>query len=317
MKTIDMNPVVPAAVEVDRLSRSFRGVEALKDVCLQIPSGSVFGLVGVNGSGKTTLIRHIIGSLRAAHGRVRVLGRDPVIEHTEVLGRIGYLTEEDTLPGWMRVSQWLDFNRALYPRWDQRYAEELCDLFQLLPTHRIGSLSKGGRARVALLAAIAHRPELLILDEPSGGLDPIARSDILEAVIRTVSEDGRTVLFSSHLLEEVDRVCDCLALMREGRVIESLTIEQLESRYSEIVCRADSEWIPPSDLAFLFGWRRVGSEWSAVLDEKHEQTERSRWRERVPVSDRRGITLTRWFTARNESPTANLRGSTEEVTADA
>ena len=305
------------------LSRSFRGKPAITDVSLQIPVGSIFGLVGLNGAGKTTLIRHLVGALRALHGTVRVLGEDPVANSASVLRRVGYLTEEDTLPKWMRLGELIDFSRAIYPTWDSKYADQLCEMFALTRATRLSSLSKGGRARVGLLVAIAHRPQLLVLDEPSRGLDPIARSDILEAIIRTISEDGRTVLFSSHLLEEVDRVCDCIALMRDGEIVESLTTEQLENRYIEIVCRPPRDWRIPQGLAGFFGWQRLGDEWSAVLDSKITGVDPTQLAEQIGIGgqqnliERREITLQRWFAARNHSTqTDDDATPLDEVTAD-
>ncbi len=305
---------VRLAVDVNHLSRSFRGKRALQDVTLKIPTGSIFGLVGLNGAGKTTLIRHLIGSLRAQHGTVRVLGEDPVVGTESVLKKVGYLTEEDSLPQWMRIGDLIDFSRAIYPTWDDAYAERLGDMFALTRSAKLRSLSKGQRARVGLLVAIAHRPELLLLDEPSSGLDPLARSDILEAVIRTVNEDGRTVLFSSHLLDEVDRVCDSVALMRDGRIVETLTTEQLESRYCEIICRPAEGWIAPADVSSLFGWRQIGREWSAVLDSKIDPAADQALQDELSIVQRRDITLQRWFTARVERETP--ASSSNEVTAD-
>src|SRR5213076_806792 len=137
---------------------------------------------------------------------------DPVA----VLGRIGYLSEEPDLPGWMRVDELLRYTQAFYPRFDPDYAEHLRDQFALDSNARVKTLSKGQRARLGLIAAEAHRPDLLILDEPSSGLDPIVRRDILEAIIRTVTDQGRTVIFSSHLLDEVERVSDQLAMLHRG-----------------------------------------------------------------------------------------------------
>ncbi len=293
-----MNESSPAelAVHVEQLSRSFRGKPALSDVSLRIPVGSIFGLIGLNGAGKTTLIRHLIGSLKAQQGWVTVLGEDPVRSPEGVLKKIGYLTEEDSLPKWMRVGDLVDFTRAIYPTWDDAYAKQLCEMFGLSRATRLRSLSKGQRARVGLLVAIAHRPELLVLDEPSSGLDPIARSDILEAIIRTISEDGRTVLFSSHLLHEVDRVCDSVSLMNEGKILETLTTEQLETRYSEIVCRPTASGTDAPVMAGAFGWQKTGQEWSAVIDAELVQNDS------LPagcdVIERREITLERWFSAR-------------------
>lgn len=299
----------PWAVDVEHLSRAFRGVDALCDVSLQIPVGSIFGLVGLNGAGKTTLIRHLIGSLRPLHGRVRVLGEDPIADPEGVLKRIGYLTEEDSLPKWMRVGDLIDFSRAIYPSWDDTYARQLCEMFSLTSATRLQTLSKGQRARAGLLIAIAHRPELLILDEPSSGLDPIARSDILEAIIRTVSDDGRTVLFSSHLLEEVNRVCDQVAFMKAGRIVESLSIDTLHQSYEEIVYRSTDDETGPPEIAGAFGWQLVGREWSAVIPSGTEEAAAVSpgWQ---PVT-RREISMQRWFAARAESEFPNVPSSSD------
>src|SRR5262249_3589442 len=159
-----------------------------------------------------------LGLLRAQAGSVRVFGRDPTADPAGVLGRLGYLAEENDLPGWMRVGELLRYTQAFYPKWDEAYADQLRQAFGLDPAARVQHLSKARRARAGLLVALAHRPELLVLDEPSSGLDPIVRRDILEAIIRTIADEGRTVLFSSHLLHEVERVADRVAMIHRGRV---------------------------------------------------------------------------------------------------
>src|SRR5438034_2458676 len=195
-----MHATVPdAVVEIQGLTRRFGPKLALDQVSLTVPAGTVVGLVGENGAGKTTLIKPVLGLLRAATGSVRVFGRDPVADPVGVLSRVGYLSEENDLPGWMRVEELLRYSRAFYPNWDDAYAERLRRDFELDPAAKIKHLSKGQKARVGLLIALAYRPELLVLDEPSSGLDPIVRRDILGAVIRTIADEGRTVLFSSHL----------------------------------------------------------------------------------------------------------------------
>src|SRR5213594_1478357 len=175
----------PGVVTAANLVRRFGSKAALNNVTLNVPRGSVFGLVGKNGAGKSTLIKHILGLLRAEAGTVRVFGLDPVSEPVSVLARIGYLSEQPDLPGWMRVDELMRYMRAFYPKWDTAYAEQLREQFGLNPAARIKTLSKGQRTKAGLLAAQAHRPDLLLLDEPSSGLDPIVRSDILAAVIRT------------------------------------------------------------------------------------------------------------------------------------
>ena len=207
-----------AVVDIRDLSRCFGSKTALDGVSLFVPRGSIFGLVGENGAGKTTLIKHILGLLRAETGSVRVFGHDPVAEPVAVLGSVGYLSEQPDLPGWMRLEELLRYTQAFYPNWDSAYAEKLREQFGLDPSQRLRTLSKGQRAKAGLLAAQAHRPDLLLLDEPSSGLDPIVRRDILEAVIRTVAEEGRTVIFSSHLLEEIERVSDHIAMLHRGKL---------------------------------------------------------------------------------------------------
>ncbi len=208
-------------IAVQALTRRFGATAALDGVNLSLPRGAVYGLVGANGAGKTTLIKHILGLLRAESGSVRVFGLDPVTDPVAVLSRIGYLSEENDLPGWMRVDELLRYSRTFYPAWDEAYAEELRQTFALDPAAKVKSLSKGQRARAGLLVALAFRPELLVLDEPSSGLDPIVRRDILGAVMRTVASEGRTVLFSSHLLDEVEEVADHVTMISAGRIVLS------------------------------------------------------------------------------------------------
>lgn len=207
-----------SAIQISGLTRRFGAKTALASVSLSLPRGAVYGLVGTNGAGKTTLIKHILGLMRAESGSVRVFGLDPVLNPVAVLSRIGYLSEENDLPGWMRVDELMRYSRAFYPAWDDVYAEELRRAFGLDSAAKIKSLSKGQKARAGLLIALAYRPELLVLDEPSSGLDPIVRRDILGAVIRTIADEGRTVLFSSHLLEEVEQVADHVTMIHHGAI---------------------------------------------------------------------------------------------------
>jgi ABC-2 type transport system ATP-binding protein len=208
------------AISITGLTRTFGGRTALADVSLTLPRGAVYGLVGANGAGKTTLIRHILGLLRAQSGTVRVFGKDPVADPVGALSRIGYLSEENDLPGWMRLDELVRYTRAFYPAWDDRYAEELRETFGLDPAAKIRTLSKGQKARAGLLIALAYRPELLLLDEPSSGLDPIVRRDILGAV-----------LFSSHLLEEVEQVADHVTMIRQGKILLSAPLAEIKQAH--------------------------------------------------------------------------------------
>lgn len=156
----------PHIVEIQRVTRRFAAKTALDDVSLTVPRGGVFGLIGGNGAGKTTLIKHILGMLKAQSGSVSVFGLDPVKNPVGVLGRIGYLSEDRDLPNWMRVGELMRYTQAFFPAWDEKYAEELREAFDLDPLAKVKNLSRGQRARAGLLVALAHRPELLVLDEP-------------------------------------------------------------------------------------------------------------------------------------------------------
>src|ERR1044071_4719467 len=223
--------VSESVIRVSELTRRFGATTALASVSLDLPRGAVYGLVGANGAGKTTLIKHLLGLLRAERGSVRVFGLDPVADPVAVLSRIGYLSEEDDLPGWMRVEELMRYTRAFYPAWDDGYAEELRQKFALDPAAKIKTLSRGQKARAGLLIALAYRPELLVLDEPSSGLDPIVRRDILGAVMRTIAHEGRTVLFSSHLLEEVERVADHVTMIHQGKVVLSAPLAEIRDSH--------------------------------------------------------------------------------------
>jgi ABC-2 type transport system ATP-binding protein len=226
----------------------------------------VFGLVGENGAGKSTLIKHLLGLWRPQAGTVRLFGLDPVADPVAVLGRIGYLSEEPDLPGWMRVWELLRYTRAFYPRWDATYAEQLRDQFGLDPEARIKTLSKGQRARLGLIAAEAHRPDLLILDEPSSGLDPIVRRDILEAIIRTVTDQGRTVIFSSHLLDEVERVSDDLAMLHRGALRFCAPLDDIKARHRRVVLRFERPLQEPPAVSGAIRVAGAGREWTVICD---------------------------------------------------
>lgn len=260
-----------AVIAIANLSRRFGAQTVLDDVSLYAPRGSVFGLVGENGAGKTTLIKHILGLLRAEAGSVRVFGIDSVADPVAVLGRIGYLSEQPDLPGWMRVDEFMRYTQAFYPTWDAGYAEKLREQFGLKATAQIKTLSKGQCAKAGLLAAQAHRPDLLLLDEPSSGLDPIVRRDILEAVIRTVADEGRTVFFSSHLLEEIERVSDHIAMLHQGKLVFGGPLDEIKAQHRQFtVCFETAQSNPPIFPGAL-SVTGTGKEWSLLFNGSHKE----------------------------------------------
>lgn len=258
-------------IDIKNLSRMFGDKHALQDVSLRVPRGGVFGLIGSNGAGKTTLIKHILGSHYAQSGSVSVFGFDPVAEPVQVLGRIGYMSEDRDLPGWMRVQEVINFTKAFYPGWDSGYAGQLRELFELDPKQKIRNLSRGQTARVCLLLALAHRPELLVLDEPSSGLDPVIRRDILTAIVRTTADEGRTVLFSSHLLDEIERLADRVAILHQGRVVLNQPLETILESYHRVTLRFDEFSAVAPNLSGAMRSEGKGHEWTYVYSGDREQ----------------------------------------------
>jgi ABC-2 type transport system ATP-binding protein len=255
-----------AIIAVTDLTRRFGAKTALDNISIYVPRGCVFGLVGENGAGKTTLIKHILGLLRAEAGSVRVFGRDPVSEPVEVLGRIGYLSEQPDLPGWMRVDELLRYTKAFFPKWDSIYAQKLLAQFGLNPMQRLNTLSKGQTAKAGLLVAQAHRPELLLLDEPSSGLDPLVRRDILEAVIRTVADEGRTVFFSSHLLEEIERVSDHIAMVHHGKLVLCGPLDYIKAHHRRFTLHFEIAQTKPPVISGALSVSGAGKEWTVLCN---------------------------------------------------
>lgn len=268
MHEIDVqdSPLAETVVAVTNLSRTFEAKKALNDVSFDVTRGCVFGLVGENGAGKSTLIKHLLGLWRAETGSVRVFGMDPVAVPSSVLRRIGYLSEQPDLPGWMRVDELMRYTQAFHPRWDTQYAEQLREQFGLDPGARVRTLSKGQQAKLGLIAAQAHRPDLLLLDEPSSGLDPIVRRDILEAIIRTVTDEGRTVIFSSHLLDEIERVSDHLAMLHQGRLRLCEPLDDVKARHCRISLKFDLPQVEPPRVRDAICVKGADRAWTFVCD---------------------------------------------------
>ena len=260
------SPLNPPVIAIDGLSRRFKSKLALDCVTLDVEPGQVFGLVGANGAGKTTLIKHILGLLKPESGSVRVFGLDPVVEPVAVLSRVGFLSEDRDLPGWMRVDELIRYTRAFHAKWDAAYAEQLRQQFQLDPAARIKQLSRGELAKAGLLVALAHRPELLVLDEPSSGLDPVVRREMLEAIVRTVADEGRTVFFSSHLLDEIERVSDRVAMMACGRVVLQGRLDEILESHFRLTLRFPTPPPTPPKLAGALLVTGSGLEWTVLCN---------------------------------------------------
>lgn len=262
-------------VEVNELRRSFPGKNALNGLTLSIGQGEVFGLVGENGAGKTTLIKHLLGLLLPSSGTVSVFGLNPAKHPQQVLSQIGYVSEDRDLPDWMKIGQFLNFSKAFYPDWDESLEMELMDSFGLSYRQKIKGLSRGERARVCLVNALSHRPALLLLDEPSSGLDPVVRQDVLSAIIRTVADEGRTVIFSSHLLDEVQRVADRIFMIDGGTKVFDESIEEVFEQHNAFVIQFASEMSEFPLLPGTLDSQGSGREWKvfSTCDESQLKTQ--------------------------------------------
>lgn len=219
-------------LELKNLRRGYGAVEVLAGIDLQIQAGDVVGLLGRNGAGKTTLIRLVMGLLEPEAGQVLVFGEDPRANPVATKKRIGYVSEDQEIPGFLKVRDVLSLYRSLYPRWDEAFADELASRFELPSGRKIKDLSRGQARQVALLCAVSHRPELLILDEPAGGLDPAARRDFLETSIRLLNEEGTTILFSSHHMSDVERMASRLVMIHEHQKWIDSELDDIRQGYS-------------------------------------------------------------------------------------
>jgi ABC-2 type transport system ATP-binding protein len=223
-------------LEFNDVHRAYqRGSEVLRGISFSLEAGAVVGLLGKNGAGKTTLIRVAIGMIEAQTGIVKVLGLDPRKDALEVKRRIGYVSEDQVLPEFLSVGEVFRLHRGLFPTWDEGLERRLRERFALSPKSKIKSLSKGQARQVALLCAVAHRPELLLLDEPAGGLDPSARREFLETSIQLLNEAGTTILFSSHHMTDVERMAGRIVMIHEGKLLLDNTLDDLREKYTLVL----------------------------------------------------------------------------------
>lgn len=227
-------------IELQAVYKSFRRTEVLRGVSLRVERGKTFAFIGRNASGKTTTIRLLLGLLKRDDGAIRVLGLDPQRQPLELRARVGYLAEDQTMYGWMRVEEIVRFVAPFYPTWDHDLALKYLREFELPLRTKIKHLSKGQNVRLGLLLALAHRPELVILDDPALGLDPIMRKQFNRDLITHLQGEGRTVFYSSHLLYEVEPVADEVAILHDGRIVRQSETERLRADVKLIVLRRES-----------------------------------------------------------------------------
>jgi len=225
---------VNSAIELTNLSWKASKSFELKELTMRVPTGSIYGFLGPNGSGKTTTIRMFMGMMKPDRGDIRVLGLDVPGQMPEILSRVGYVPERPHVYPALTVGEQMKYHSSFFRRWDQGWAAELVERLGLDPTRKIARMSKGETGKLLLLLALSQRPELLVLDEPTDGLDPVVRRDVLTAVLDYVGESGATVFISSHLVHELERFCDWVGVLDHGALVAELPMHAFKSGIKRI-----------------------------------------------------------------------------------
>jgi ABC-2 type transport system ATP-binding protein len=265
-----------AIMEFQNVARSYGpGPLVLKDVTFSMAPGEVVGLLGHNGAGKTTAIRLAMGMLFPHAGSVRVFGLAPTAEPVAVRRRIGYVAEDQILPPNLSVAELIAFHQVLFRSWDAALERQLLDRFGLPRKAKIKTLSKGQARQAALLCAVCHRPELLILDEPAGGLDPVARRGFIETAVQLLGREGTAILFSSHHMSDVERIGARVVLINGGTVFLDRELDRL--REATTVAMIPRDAAPGIDairrLPGCLGARIVYDDWHAVIEGSPESVQ--------------------------------------------
>lgn len=231
-------------IEVRNVMKEFDGFRALDDMSMTVPTGSVYGLVGPNGAGKSTIIRHLTGIYRQDAGEITIDGA-PVFENPEVKSRIAYIPDDIFYYANASIREMMDFYRSIYPHFDAERFKKLADVFGLDPKRQMRRLSKGMQKQAAFWIAVSLRPEILILDEPVDGLDPVMRRQIWSIIMADVAENGTTVLVSSHNLRELEDVCDSVGIMNKGKIMIERSLSELQENIVKIqLALPDGESLP-------------------------------------------------------------------------
>lgn len=262
-----MNDSTPA-IQIENLSYAYGRAEAVHGLSLTVRPGRCYGLFGRNGAGKTTTMKCLLNLLRPQSGQVRVFGLDPAQHEVAVKRRLAYVPDQVAFYPWMSVRETLDYLASFRERWNRKTEQELLERFQLDPAKRTGSLSRGQRTQVALVAAVCPETDMLVLDEPTSGLDPIVRREFIETVIGAYQEGNpgnRTIFVSTHLISEFEGLIDEFTIVDGGRAVLTLESDDARERYQRI--RARFAQPPPElDLKAALRVRRNGREVEVIAN---------------------------------------------------
>lgn len=254
-----------AAIELTGLTKRFGRTLAVDNMSLRIARGSTFGLIGPNGAGKSTTIKMLMGMLSPTAGEARVQEIDVFADPVAVKQRVGYVPETHHIYRWMRVGEVIGFCRSLYETWNDGTCREMLKLFALDPRKKVKHLSKGMLVKLSLLLAVSHDADVLVLDEPMSGLDPLVREEFLDGVLRTICEREQTVLFSSHMLDDVGRLADTVGILHNGSLLVHRDIHNLLATTKRIRATLGDN-VRPRRLPADTIWQRVeGREWLVTV----------------------------------------------------
>lgn len=228
-------------ISCSNLFKNYGAKKVLKGVDLEVSPGSIFALLGTNGAGKTSLIRCLLGLIPSTSGDIKVLGEEPYKIGPKLRQRIGYVSEEQGLYGWMTVSGLIKFCKALYEHWDDQLIAKYLDRFQLDPRAKVRTLSKGQTVKLALILALAPQPDLLILDEPMNGLDPLAQYEFLQIILKEFSLEGRTIFFSTHILADVQSTAHQAAILHDGKIQAVGKVDEIRKSITKVRVKNDTQ----------------------------------------------------------------------------
>jgi len=228
------------AISAEGLSKFYPQVRAVDGLNLRVPGGAVYGFLGRNGAGKTTTMKVLLGLAQPTAGTAQVLGLDIRTEQLEILRRVAFVGERKALYDWLTPAELLRVTRSFYPQWSDSAAEKYLRLLEIPANQRFGKLSKGNRTKVCLLLALAQNPELLVLDEPTAGLDPVMVDELLRILIEDHVSEGRTIFFSSHQLGEVEQVADWVGIIDQGKLLLEARLEDIRSEFRAVTVAGNS-----------------------------------------------------------------------------
>jgi ABC-2 type transport system ATP-binding protein len=275
-------------IKIENVEKRFGKKQVLKGLSLDVPAGSVVGLLGKNGCGKTTLMKCALGLLKPQAGKITVFGEDAWDLSETVKARIGYVAQVSTYYYWMKVGDVVDYTASFYPNWDTSLTQKMIKDWELNPNDSAMRLSEGQKQRLAIVLALGHQPDLLILDEPVASLDPIGRRQFLKTILEAVADKECTVLFSSHITSDLERIADRVAILNDGKVIFTGETDGLKDsvKLLKVTCRGSrpAQWEAPGVLRVKSVEDRAFVYINGYSEDLRQQLEQ-RWNATIEVAD--------------------------------